>query len=94
MLGFYQDAVSEVGYHHEGSSNIWKVVVSAVEACSEKSDAERYQRPLDGFNRFQRDSLVSANKPRRLQNKFIISQDVRGSVNRNSQPNHDTFNKT
>jgi hypothetical protein len=93
MLGFYQGAIFEVGYHHEGFSNVWKVVVSTIKACSEKSDAERYQRSVNRLDRFQRDSLVSADKPRRLQNEFIISKDVRGSVNRDKKLNHDPFNK-
>ena len=49
---FYEDAVAVVCYCHECSSEAWQVVVSAVEAGSEKSDAEGNQRSLrrrDGF---------------------------------------------
>ena len=60
VCGFYEDAVAEVRDDHEGAYDAWDVVVSAVEAGSEKPEAERNQRPLHRLNRFERDSFVAA----------------------------------
>src|SRR3989337_3505178 len=37
---FYENAVAVVRDDHEGASESWEVVVSAVEACAEEPDAE------------------------------------------------------
>ena len=60
VFGFYEDAVAEVCDDHECFADAWDVVVSAVEACAEESEAEWNQRPLHGFDGFEWDSFCSA----------------------------------
>ena len=60
---FYDDAVVVVCYCHEGASEAWEVVVSAVEAGSEQPEAEWNQRALQGLDGFEWDFFGAADQP-------------------------------